>query len=192
MRVLNQFEVMGNYRFHYEVTGGSVAALAPRLREKGIGDGRIAAFVSSMGSAGTIAAGDRLKQIWPEHKIVGLEPIQCRTLYDNGYGSHEIQGIGDKHVTWIHHVANMDALICIDDMSSVRGLSALHRRNGTTRDGAPLRRIARGRLDAGIDLRHQRRLQSSRRDQDREVLRSSEGTTSWSPCSPTTSGAIEA
>jgi len=122
VRVLNQFEVMGNYRFHYEVTGGSVAALASRLREKGIGDGRIAAFVSSMGSAGTIAAGDRLKQIWPEHKIVGLEPIQCRTLYDNGYGSHEIQGIGDKHVTWIHHVSNMDALMCIDDMSSVRGL----------------------------------------------------------------------
>jgi cysteine synthase len=123
VRVLNQFEVMGNYRFHYEVTGGSVIALAARLRERGVGDGRIAAFVSSMGSAGTIAAGDRLKQLWPEHKIVGLEPIQCRTLYDNGYGSHEIQGIGDKHVTWIHHVSNMDALICIDDMSCVRGLS---------------------------------------------------------------------
>jgi cysteine synthase len=122
VRVLNQFEVMGNYRFHYEVTGNSVAALAARLRDRGVGDGRVAAFVSSMGSAGTIAAGDRLKQIWPEHRIVGLEPIQCRTLYDNGYGSHEIQGIGDKHVTWIHHVSNMDALMCIDDMSSVRGL----------------------------------------------------------------------
>jgi hypothetical protein len=113
---------MGNDRFHYEVTGNAVAALAARLRDRGVGDGRVAAFVSSMGSAGTIAAGDRLKQIWPEHRIVGLEPIQCRTLYDNGYGSHEIQGIGDKHVTWIHHVSNMDALMCIDDMSSVRGL----------------------------------------------------------------------
>jgi hypothetical protein len=113
---------MGNYRFHYEVTGGSVAALAARLRDKGIGEGRIAAFVSSMGSAGTIAAGDRLKQIWPDHRIVGLEPIQCPTLYDNGYGSHEIQGIGDKHVTWIHHVGNMDALMCIDDRSCLRGL----------------------------------------------------------------------
>jgi cysteine synthase len=122
VRVLNQFEVMGNYRFHYEVTGNTVAVLAKRLEEAGIGNGRIAAFVSSMGSAGTIAAGDRLKQIWPEHKIVGLEPIQCPTLFDNGYGSHEIQGIGDKHVTWIHDVLNMDALLCIDDMSCVRGL----------------------------------------------------------------------
>ena len=62
-----------------------------------------------MGSAGTIAAGDRLKQIWPDHKIVGLEPIQCPTLFNNGYGGHDIQGIGDKHVTWIHNVFNMDA-----------------------------------------------------------------------------------
>jgi cysteine synthase len=130
IRVLNQFEVMGNYRFHYEVTGNTVAALAPRLRDKGIGDGRIAAFVSAMGSAGTIAAGDRLKQIWPEHRIVGLEPIQCRTLYENGYGSHEIQGIGDKHVTWIHHVTNMDALICIDDMSCLRGLQLFTEETG--------------------------------------------------------------
>jgi len=122
VRILNQFEVMGNYRFHYEVTGNSVAALARCLGEKGVGTGKAAAFVSSMGSAGTIAAGDRLKQIWPEHKIVGLEPIQCPTLTNNGYGAHEIQGIGDKHVTWIHHVGNMDAMMCVDDMACLRGL----------------------------------------------------------------------
>lgn len=122
VRVLNQFEVMGNYRFHYEVTGNTVAELARQLQEQGVGDGRVAAFVSAMGSAGTIAAGDRLKQLWSEHKIVGLEPIQCPTLFNNGYGAHEIQGIGDKHVTWIHNVNNMDAVMCIDDMSCVRGL----------------------------------------------------------------------
>jgi cysteine synthase A len=125
IRILNQFEVMGNYRFHYEVTGSTVVELAGKLREEGIGNGRAAAFVSAMGSGGTIAAGDRLKQVWPEHKIVGLEPIQCPTLYNNGYGAHEIQGIGDKHVTWIHNVNNMDALMCIDDMSCLRGLQLL-------------------------------------------------------------------
>ena len=122
IRVLNQFEVMGNYRFHYDVTGNAVAELARRLENKGIGAGRASAWVSSMGSAGTIGAGDRLKQLWPEHKIVGLEPIQCPTVFNNGYGTHEIQGIGDKHVTWIHHVTNMDAMMCIDDMACVRGL----------------------------------------------------------------------
>jgi len=86
-----------------------------------------------MGSGGTNAAADRLKQVYPDCKHVSLEPIQCPTLFNNGYGSHEIQGIGDKHVqgigdkhvTWIHNVWNVDALMCIDDMSCVRGLQLL-------------------------------------------------------------------
>ena len=113
---------MGNYRFHYHVTGNTLVELAEALLAAGIGGGRISAFVSAMGSAGTIATGDRLKQVWPEHKIVGLEPIQCPTLTNNGYGAHEIQGIGDKHVTWIHNVFNMDALMAIDDMDALKGL----------------------------------------------------------------------
>jgi cysteine synthase len=125
VRVLNQFEVMGNYRFHYYVTGNTIVELAAELQRQGVGDGRMAAFVSAMGSAGTIAAGDRLKQVWPDHLIIGLEPIQCPTLYCNGYGSHDIQGIGDKHVTWIHNVWNMDAIMCIDDLECKKGLQLL-------------------------------------------------------------------
>ena len=125
IRVLNQFEVMGNYRFHYHVTGNTIVELAEELAKRDIGKGKISAYVSAMGSAGTIAAGDRLKQVWHDHKIIGLEPIQCPTLYNNGYGAHEIQGIGDKHVTWIHNVLNMDALMAIDDMDSLSGLRVL-------------------------------------------------------------------
>nr|MBN1229247.1 pyridoxal-phosphate dependent enzyme [Anaerolineae bacterium] len=125
VRVLNQFEVMGNYRFHYYVTGNTIAELAQVLQERGVGAGKISAYVSAMGSGGTIAAGDRLKQIWPDHKVVGLEPIQCSTIYNNGYGSHRIEGIGDKHVTWIHNVFNMDAVMCIDDMACLYGLALL-------------------------------------------------------------------
>jgi cysteine synthase len=125
VRILNQFEVMGNYRFHYHVTGNTIVELAAELAAQGIGNGKVAAFTSAMGSAGTIAAGDRLKQVWPEHKIVGLEPIQCPTLYSNGYGSHDIQGIGDKHVTWIHNVLNMDTLMCLDDVECKKGLQLL-------------------------------------------------------------------
>lgn len=116
IRILNQFEEMGNYRFHYYVTGNTIIELARELAEQGIGSGKVSAFTSAMGSAGTIAAGDRLKQEWHDHKIVGLEPIQCPTLALNGYGGHDIQGIGDKHVTWIHHVQNTDAIMCIDDV----------------------------------------------------------------------------
>ena len=67
-----------------------------------------------MGSAGTIAAGEYMKRE-QRTRIVGLEPVQCPTLFANGYGGHDIQGIGDKHVTWIHNVFAMDLLCCLDD-----------------------------------------------------------------------------
>jgi cysteine synthase len=125
VRILNQFEVFGNYRFHYYVTGNTIVELVNELAGKGIGNGRCAAFVSAMGSAGTIAAGDRLKQVFPETLVIGLEPIQCPTIFMNGYGAHDIQGIGDKHVTWIHNVMNMDAIMCIDDLECKTGLQLL-------------------------------------------------------------------
>ena len=125
IKILNQFSEMANYRFHYYVTGNTIAEVVSELGSKGIGNGKCAALVSSMGSGGTIASGDRLKQLFPDSKIVGLEPIQCPTLYNNGYGDHDIQGIGDKHVTWIHNVLNMDSLICVDDMESKLGLQLL-------------------------------------------------------------------
>src|SRR5581483_6818677 len=130
VRILNQFSEMGNYRFHYYVTGNTIVELAGALEQAGIGNGTVSAFVSAMGSAGTIAAGDRLKQVFHECKIVGLEPIQCPTLYNNGYGAHDIQGIGDKHVTWIHNVMNMDAIMCLDDVECKKGLQLLSEEAG--------------------------------------------------------------
>jgi len=129
VRILNQFSEMGNYRFHYHVTGNTIVELAAELKTRGIGDGNIAAYCSAMGSAGTIAAGDRLKQAFGT-KIIGLEPIQCPTLFNNGYGTHDIQGIGDKHVTWIHNVMNQDAIMCIDDIESKKGLQLLSEEAG--------------------------------------------------------------
>ncbi len=122
--ILNQFEDFGNYRFHYHVTGNSALEVAA-----GYGNGRVAAFVSAMGSAGTIAAADRIKKQHPDAKAVGLEPIQCPTLYNVGYGAHAIEGIGDKHVTWIHNVRNMDALACIDDEACLLGLQLVQEGN---------------------------------------------------------------
>ncbi len=119
-RILNQFEEFGNYRFHYDVTGHAAVEVAAK-----VGNGKVAAFVSAMGSAGTIAAGDFLKQKFSDCQIVGLEPVQCPTLYNAGFGAHAIEGIGDKHVTWIHNVLNMDWLICIDDAQCLKGLQLL-------------------------------------------------------------------
>jgi cysteine synthase len=148
IRVMNQFEDFANYRFHYYVTGNTIVELAEILEAQGFGRGAVSAYVSSMGSAGTIAAGDRLKQEWPgRHVIVGLEPIQCPTLLLNGYGGHDIQGIGDKHVTWIHNVMNLDAVMGIDDMESKLGLQLLTEEPGwellTRKFGIPAEKVQR-------------------------------------------------
>lgn len=115
--VLAQFELLPNYRFHRHVTGGAVVEAV-----QGIGNGRVAAFVSAPGSAGTLAAGDYVKSLWADSKIVALEPRQCPTLYDGGQGQHRIEGIGDKMVTLIHNVYNTDLLMLIHDEDTVRGM----------------------------------------------------------------------
>lgn len=119
IRILNQFESFANYRFHEYVTGNSMVEL---VNEENIGNGEISAVVLTVGSAGTIACGDRIKRSFPNAKIVAGEPVQCPTLSLNGYGGHDIQGIGDKHVTWIHNVMNCDGVVQIDDMDCKRML----------------------------------------------------------------------
>ena len=118
--VLAQFELLPNYRFHRYVTGHAVTEAA-----RGIGNGRVAAFVSAPGSAGTLAAGDYVKSLWRESKIVALEPRQCSTLYDGGQGQHRIEGIGDKMVTLIHNVFNTDLLMLINDEETVQGMEVM-------------------------------------------------------------------
>jgi cysteine synthase len=110
--VLNQFEEFGNGMWHYEVTASAIDEVLRAVM--GSGD-RLAAFVSSTGSAGTIAAGDRLKELHPGCRIVAAEALQCPTLLENGFGDHRIEGIGDKHVPWIHNVRNTDLVVAIDD-----------------------------------------------------------------------------
>ncbi len=119
-KVLAQFELMPNYRFHRYVTGGS-ALEAVRTH----GNGRIAAFVSAPGSAGTLAAGDEIKAAFPDSLICALEPRECSTLFNNGRGTHRIEGIGDKMVTLIHNVLTTDYVMLIHDDDCVMGLELL-------------------------------------------------------------------
>lgn len=120
-RTLAQFELMPNYRFHRHVTGNSCVEAV-----KDVGNGRIACFASAPGSAGTLAAGDGIKAVFPECKIAALEPYQCSTLTNGGRGQHRIEGIGDKMCTLIHNVLTTDFVVLVDDDSSVRGLKIIH------------------------------------------------------------------
>lgn len=118
--VLAQFELLPNYRFHRHVTGDAVVQAA-----RTVGNGRVAAFVSAPGSAGTLAAGDYVKSLWRDALTVCLEPRECSTLYDGGQGQHRIEGIGDKMVTLIHNVFNSDLLMLIHDEDTVRGMEVM-------------------------------------------------------------------
>ncbi len=112
LMIFNQFDEFGNYLWHHEVTGRAML----EVLEKELGpndDFRGVALTT--GSAGTIASGDFLKSRFPTSKIAASEALQCPTLTLNGFGAHRIEGIGDKHVPWIHNVKNTDMVMAIDD-----------------------------------------------------------------------------
>ncbi len=113
--VLNQFCEFGNHLGHYEITGRALEHVFDTVAgESGM---RLAAFVSATGSAGTIAAGDRLKDTFGS-RIVAVEALECPTMLENGFGEHNIQGIGDKHIPLIHNVMNTDVVVGISDRAT--------------------------------------------------------------------------
>jgi cysteine synthase len=116
LMIFNQFDEFGNYLWHYEVTGHAMEEVVQLV--KGAKD-EYRGMVSATGSAGTIASGDYMKQAYPSSKIVASEALQCPTLLENGFGSHRIEGIGDKHVPWVHNVKNTDLVVAIDDTAVV-------------------------------------------------------------------------
>jgi cysteine synthase A len=113
--VLNQFAEFGNYVAHYTCTGPALGHLFEAFEARHSGC-RLAAFVAASGSAGTLAAGDYLKQEFGA-RIVAVEASECPTLLRNGFGEHNIQGIGDKHVPYIHNVMNTDLVVGVSDRS---------------------------------------------------------------------------
>jgi cysteine synthase A len=116
LAIFNQFEEFGNYLWHYEVTGHAMEEV---LRKELGGRDTYRGAVLTTGSAGTIACGDYLKQVFPGSVLAASEALQCPTLLENGFGAHRIEGIGDKHVPWIHNVKNTDMVMAIDDEAVV-------------------------------------------------------------------------
>ncbi len=125
--IFNQFEEFGNHLWHYEVTG---AALEELLNAEMGEDESCAGVVLSSGSAGTLGCGDYLKSRFPGCRIAVSEALQCPTLLMNGFGGHRIEGIGDKHVPWIHNVRNTDTVIAVDDEHPVRLLRLFNEPQG--------------------------------------------------------------
>lgn len=115
--IFNQFEEFGNAIWHYNLTGNAALEVYEKIKGP---RSRMAAWVSATGSAGTIAAGDRIKHAHPNARIVASEALQCPTLLNCGFGGHRIEGIGDKHVPWIHNTRNTDTVVAVDDENCMR------------------------------------------------------------------------
>ncbi|MBI5730935.1 MAG: pyridoxal-phosphate dependent enzyme [Ignavibacteriales bacterium] len=125
--IFNQFDQFGNMIWHYTVTGSTIEKLFNQIKKE---NQRVSGYVSATGSAGTIGAGDYLRKVFPQIKIVASEALQCPTLLMNGYGGHRIEGIGDKHIPWIHNVKNTDAVCAIDDEDPLKVLRLFNEPEG--------------------------------------------------------------
>ena len=125
--IFNQFEEMGNYLWHYNITGNAIMEAYESVKTEG---GNFAGLCLTSGSAGSLAAGDYLKQIYPLCKIAVGEALQCPTILNNGFGAHRIEGIGDKHIPWVHNVRNTDMAIAIDDNDSMALLRLFNEQAG--------------------------------------------------------------
>jgi len=120
--IFNQFEEFGNAIWHYQTTGSLIDEIYDRHYRQGPHGktGRLSAYVSATGSAGTLAAGDFLRSRHPGIRVVATEALQCPTLLRCGFGEHRIEGIGDKHIPWIHNVRNTDMVVAVDDEQTLQ------------------------------------------------------------------------
>lgn len=114
--IFNQFGELGNNLWHYEVTGNAMKKVLEH--EMKAGD-KVAGVCLTSGSAGTLGSAEFIKDNYEGAKMAVGEALQCPTLLNNGFGDHRIEGIGDKHVPWIHNVRNTDMVIDIDDYDSL-------------------------------------------------------------------------
>lgn len=125
--IFNQFDQFGNAIWHYEITGSTIETLFNQIKTE---NQRLSGYISATGSAGTIGAGDYLREKFPLIRITASEALQCPTLLMNGYGAHRIEGIGDKHIPWIHNVKNTDVVTAIDDEDPLRILRLFNEESG--------------------------------------------------------------
>jgi cysteine synthase A len=130
--IFNQFEEFGNAIWHYHTTGSVIKEIFDNhygFDQNGV-TRRLSAWVSATGSAGTLAAGDFLRCSHPGIRVVATEALQCPTLLNFGFGEHRIEGIGDKHIPWIHNVRNTDMIAAVDDEQTMQLMRLFNEEEG--------------------------------------------------------------
>ncbi len=124
--IFNQFDEFGNHLWHHEVTGPAMKDVL----DKELGSTKFRGTCLTTGSAGTLGSADYIKKLYPSAKTVAGESLQCPTMLLNGYGYHRIEGIGDKHIPWIHNVKQTDLVIAIDDKDCINLMRLFNEKSG--------------------------------------------------------------
>ncbi|MCD6312035.1 MAG: pyridoxal-phosphate dependent enzyme [Elusimicrobia bacterium] len=125
--ILNQFEEMPNMLWHYAVTGRAIEEVYQKTKK---GNQRFSALFLTQGSAGTLGSAEYAREKHPSVKVCAGEALECPTLLYNGFGGHRIEGIGDKHVPWIHNMRNMDMVAGIEDEKCMRMIRLFNEEKG--------------------------------------------------------------
>jgi cysteine synthase A len=117
----DQFSNLNNPRAHYENTG-------PELWRQT--EGRIDAFVSGIGSGGTLqGVGTYLREKNPDVRLVAVEPANHSALLGHEPGLHQIQGIGDGFIPEVLDVSIIDEILEVSDDDAMETTRELARSN---------------------------------------------------------------
>lgn len=100
---LDQFRNPANETSHYRTTAEEII--------DDVGDCSIDAFVSTIGTGGTImGVGRRLREAYPDIEIVGVEPASNPVISTGESGEDEFQGMGPGFVSELTDVSLIDRM----------------------------------------------------------------------------------
>lgn len=118
---LKQFENSANVTAHYVSTGREILSQIEKVD----------VFVAGVGTGGTITGtARRLKEVFPDCKIVAVEPASSAAISRGESGKHAIQGIGAGFVPPLYDATLVDDVQLVTDDEAMDLFFTLNKAQG--------------------------------------------------------------